>query len=309
MPQTTFTTNAKVKTTLQTERLSLATPNLSHPLIVFTDLDGTLLDHDDYRFDAALPALEKLRQYNIPLVIVSSKTAAELIPLRKSLRNTHPFIAENGSVIGIPEHYFPKPGGVDEKDAYWYLRLAPAYDEILAILHAIRNNHQYRFTGFHDMTDEAVAEDTGLAIEQASLARQRLCSEPLRWQDTGDNLSQFINELKQHRLNLVKGGRYWHVLADVDKKNAMHEILKLYQRNRLPGYTAMALGDSPNDLSMLQSADIAVVIRHKDGSAMPLDSDNRVIVSDAPGPEGWNEAVLSVLQDMENTLFGEKQYV
>ena len=47
-------------------------------LIVFTDLDGTLLDHDDYSFEAARPALAKLETLNIPVILTTSKTATEV---------------------------------------------------------------------------------------------------------------------------------------------------------------------------------------------------------------------------------------
>jgi mannosyl-3-phosphoglycerate phosphatase len=69
------------------------------PLLIFTDLDGTLLDHHSYSFSAALPALQRLRRFNIPLIPVTSKTLAELAPLMRELDNPHPCIAENGGLM------------------------------------------------------------------------------------------------------------------------------------------------------------------------------------------------------------------
>jgi len=64
--------------------------------IFFTDLDGTLLDHDTYSFEKAHQALEILRKKNIPLVLCTSKTRTEIGFYRKILKNSHPFISENG---------------------------------------------------------------------------------------------------------------------------------------------------------------------------------------------------------------------
>ena len=64
----------------------------------------------------------------------------------------------------------------------------------------------------------------------------------------------------------------------------------------LPAFTSLALGDSPNDCSMLQAADIAVIIRRKDGSRMDCEAGGHVIRTTEPGPAGWNAAVLQVLQ-------------
>ena len=55
------------------------------PLLVFTDLDGSLLDPHSYSFAAALPALAALAEREVPVVPVSSKTRRELEPLRHSL--------------------------------------------------------------------------------------------------------------------------------------------------------------------------------------------------------------------------------
>ena len=66
-------------------------------IMVFTDLDGSLMDHETYAFDEALPALEALAQGDIPVIVVSSKTRAEIIPLVSQLKLTGPIIAENGA--------------------------------------------------------------------------------------------------------------------------------------------------------------------------------------------------------------------
>ena len=78
-------------------------------LVLFTDLDGTLLDHDTYTAEPALPALDIISRRHIPLVVCTSKTAAEIQKLRDSIGNSDPFISENGGGIFVPENYFPFP--------------------------------------------------------------------------------------------------------------------------------------------------------------------------------------------------------
>jgi hypothetical protein len=77
-------------------------------LIVFTDLDGTLLDHDTYEWQPAMLALDTLKARDIPLVLVSSKTLAELRDYRAQLGLAHPIVAENGAATDIPDGYFPE---------------------------------------------------------------------------------------------------------------------------------------------------------------------------------------------------------
>ena len=45
--------------------------------LVFTDLDGTLLD-ESYSWDLAQPAIDLLRSASIPIILNSSKTVAEM---------------------------------------------------------------------------------------------------------------------------------------------------------------------------------------------------------------------------------------
>ena len=78
------------------------------PVVVFTDLDGTLLDEDSYSFAAASPALARLRELRIPLIAATSKTLVEAAAINTAMDNPHPCIIENGSAVCVPVGYFPK---------------------------------------------------------------------------------------------------------------------------------------------------------------------------------------------------------
>src|SRR5574337_416665 len=77
------------------------------PWVVFTDLDGTLLDHETYRWDAAQSTLDALRCFRVPMVIVTSKTRAEVQPILTQLGRREPMVVENGAAIYLPAGYFP----------------------------------------------------------------------------------------------------------------------------------------------------------------------------------------------------------
>jgi predicted mannosyl-3-phosphoglycerate phosphatase (HAD superfamily) len=88
-------------------------------LIIFTDLDGSLLDHFTYSFELAIPLLKSLEQLHILVIFTTSKTVAEVEYLRRKIGNLHPFIVENGAGILIPENYFTiSIPEVEQKDDY-----------------------------------------------------------------------------------------------------------------------------------------------------------------------------------------------
>ncbi|MCK6469820.1 MAG: HAD hydrolase family protein [Candidatus Brocadia sinica] len=74
--------------------------------IIFTDLDGTLLDHSTYSFEEAREATSLVKKKNIPIVICMSKTQAGIEVYRERMGNEDPFISENGGAIIIPKGYF-----------------------------------------------------------------------------------------------------------------------------------------------------------------------------------------------------------
>ena len=82
-------------------------PPLMRPYLIFSDLDGTLLDHHDYSFESASAALALISKLEIPLILNSSKTEVEIRAIRKNLNNNDPFVVENGAVFYIPGGVFP----------------------------------------------------------------------------------------------------------------------------------------------------------------------------------------------------------
>lgn len=256
---------------------------MSADWLVFTDLDGTLLDHDSYDFSAAIPALKRLKNNNIPIIPVSSKTLAELEAYRSELGLNDPLVAENGTVIQLPGE---KP-----------LITTPDYAQIRNLLHQWRRDQQYQFTGFGDMTVDQVVETTGLSIVSARNAMQRLASEPLLWQDNKEALGHFSSLAKSKGLNLLQGGRFLHLLGDMDKGRAIERIVDWYRSCGHKRALTLALGDSGNDTDMLLSVDIPVIIRKKDGSHLELPQREDRIISELSGPAGWNQTINSLLDD------------
>ncbi|MGD2118315.1 MAG: HAD-IIB family hydrolase [Chromatiales bacterium] len=265
------------------------------PILLFTDLDGTLLDHDSYSFDAARPALQRLAQLEAEVIPSTSKTYAEMSGIVEQLGLDTPFIIENGGAICYPQDYFRYCGETELYQGYEVLFTGPTYSNILKTIHQLRDEYGFKFRGFKDMDAEEVAADTGLPLENAVKARQRLCSEPLLWQDSNERLAEFIADLSQYGLRLVLGGRYWHAMGNVSKALAMQEMLACFTSAGLQQPLVIAAGDSPNDAEMLQAADIAIVVRRSDGRWLEVEGRQQTIRTELAGPAGWNQAVLQIL--------------
>ncbi|MEM1079290.1 MAG: HAD-IIB family hydrolase [Pseudomonadota bacterium] len=255
------------------------------PLLVFTDLDGTLLDHDSYSYAAAQPALDALEVIGAPLVLASSKTAAEIAPLRAALgRADCPAIVENGAGVLAP-HAKPDPA------AETYARLRDALAALPAELRA-------GFRGFGDMDDAEVARVTGLGMSEAGLARTRAFSEPGLWDGDKASEAAFIAALAPHDIQGRRGGRFLTLSFGGTKADRMAEIIDAYR----PGLT-LALGDAPNDVEMLETADIGIVVANPHSRPLPplrgeAGPDGPIRRTEKIGPAGWNIAVRAVVSSL-----------
>lgn len=269
--------------------------------IIFTDLDGTLLDHHDYRFDAALPALAEVRKRAIPLILTTSKTLAEVIPLNRQLDNPQPVIVENGGVMAFPPaHDYPFELTAHETDRdHAIVRFSPPYTQIREFIEQQRSNHTYELRGFGDMEIDEVVDATGLTIQAATLAKQRCCSEPFEWTDNDERLQVFIADANAAGLCVTRGGRFWHLMGDTSKAKALKAMRSLYTGAQQRAPITIALGDSENDREMLQNADIAVVMKRHDGSHIDCHGIQRTIRSAHAGPAGWNDSILKILAELD----------
>ncbi len=264
-------------------------------LLVFTDLDGTLLDHSTYSFAAAGPALLELRERGIPLILCTSKTRAETELHRRALGNTHPFITENGGAVYIPESYFAFATPVGRiRGEYEILEFGTSYERLRRVLGEIRGRFGSSIRGFGDMSPEEVAGLCGFSLSNAVLAKEREYDEPFL---VGDEavLDSVQNIARQEGLHIVTGGRFHHLIGDNDKGRATTELRALYERAWGPCKT-VGLGDSLNDLPMLRAVDIPVLVRKPGGGYDPGIEIPGLVFAPGTGPEGWAEAVREILR-------------
>ncbi|HJH32551.1 MAG TPA: HAD-IIB family hydrolase [Methanosarcinaceae archaeon] len=266
--------------------------------IVFTDIDGTLIEHDTYSYEAAKPALSALKEQDIPLIFCTSKTRAEIEVYVKELDLAYPFISENGGAIFIPHNYFDvEYAHTKETPEYDIIELGTDYGTLRKNLADIRRSVDFEIIGFGDMDDVGVSEDTGLDIESARLAKIREYDEAFRLgkgANTPDAEKRLTELIKSHGLNHTRGGRYWHIIGDNDKGKAVTILSEIYRR-QFDDIRTIGLGDSQNDLPMLQAVDIPLLVRKPGGQYDASIKDARINKVKGIGPVGWNIAILDIL--------------
>ncbi len=239
-------------------------------LWVVSDVDGTLMDHS-YDLTPAKETIKTLQKLSIPVILCTSKTAAEVKVIRKELNLTDPYIVENGAAI-----YGESLVKVNGK-----IILGKKYEFLEGILNFISEEIDYNLVPLNNLTDQEATKLTGLKGNSLNLMRDRHWSLPFL--NPPSFLEKKINTCcKKLKVDVFKGNRMSHLLSINSNKGKAINALKEY--SNIQNIQIIGLGDSPNDLPLLLNSDIRVVI---------------------PGIDGPNLNLLDQLKDLDFTLASE----
>ncbi len=261
------------------------------PRVLFTDLDGTLLSADTYEPGPALAALNTCRDTGIPVILVSSKTRAEMVALRTRLEHREPFVSENGGAIFLPQADWEQLPGFHRDGPFWTLAMGTPHATLIAVLRSAASRCGVTVHGLSAMPLAEVMRWTGLAEPEARLARMREYDEPFLIEDASDRVLRCLQQtVAEAGLSLTRGGRFHHILGSCDKGRAVTRLMALY-RQRHPDTIFAAVGDAANDLAMLRAVDCPFLVRRLDGTCDPAACFEGVVCTNGIGPEGFAQAV------------------
>lgn len=255
--------------------------------LIFTDLDGTLLDHHTYSTEIARKALTELNARNIPVIFCSSKTFEEQVFLQKQLKYEHPFIIENGSAIVFPNTYFANQleNAIRLSDSHSLITLAKKdINDIHLILEKIEKNSNELLYGFTSATIKEIAEVTGLKEAAARRAKSRwFTSTLISEQPTQDT----ITILENNGFRLSQGGRFLTIQdKTIDKGKAVRLATQLFTNIWNIQPVTIGIGDSPNDIPMLRVVDKPFLVQKPDKTWANFEIEGLTKL-DSIGPEGF----------------------
>lgn len=264
-------------------------------LIIFTDLDGTLLDLETYSYAGAEDALNRIGERNIPLVFCSSKTRAEQAFYQNELGINHPIIVENGGAIFIRNDYFDFEYAHQKSEAkYNIIEIGMPYKTIREKLAKIRDAHGFDFRGYGDMSVAEVSDLTGLDRQAAQRARERDYSETITFMDSPERLQKFKMLLQKQDLQGTHGGRFLTVTATRNDKGKAVKLLANLYRQSFDAILSVGIGDARNDLPLLSAVDVPILLQRPEENWGELSLPILRKVSGS-GPKVWDRVIAELL--------------
>jgi mannosyl-3-phosphoglycerate phosphatase len=266
-------------------------------ILIFTDLDGSLLNHDDYSFDEALPAVNRIKNSGIPLILTTSKTRREVELLQKDLGIDDPFIIENGAAVYFPSRYRELLiDNTRNESPFNIIQLGISYDQIRAFIGDIRD--QFNIRGFGDMSVQEISDITGLPSKSAEFAKAREYTEPFTIGSEHD--IHTLQDLAVERgIKITKGGRFHHMIGvHQDKGEAVKIVRGVFDQDEVKRHLTIGVGDSINDLPMLSNVDVPVIIPHPVRGYLDASLPG-LVMAEKPGCGGWNDIMERILDGLE----------
>ena len=198
-----------------------------------------------------------------------------------------------GQKVIIPENH-----RATEAD-YEMITLGAQYADLRRALKALQKEG-YAIKGFGDMSTEEVAQAMGLPVAEAELAKQRDFDEPFLYTDSEERIGKLFDSIKMKGLNVTKG-RIYHLLGQSNKGKAVSMLIDLYKQE-YGALTTVGLGDSPNDIPMLQAVEIPIVVQKADGTYETGIRIPHLIKAKGIGPEGWNDVMMSLIPTLLDSV-------
>ena len=270
--------------------------------VIYTDLDGTLLDHHTYAFDEALETIKTLKDRGIPIIPCTSKTRAETVSVMQAMDIDGPMIVENGAAIWVPQDWgLQRPADSDSDADAWCHSFGPSRGMIRRQLAILSIEWGNRYQSLCDLSDKQVAAVTGLDLESAARAKQRQHSETLVWLGTPADRIAFAAQVEALGMRCVEGGRFVHVLASGGKAEAVSWLHHKVRRERpdLERARSLSAGDAENDVEMLEVTDLALLVRSPVNEPPTVRRRGGLVISDIAGPAGWAEGMEALIERVE----------
>lgn len=303
--------------------------NIPFHKVVFTDIDGTLVDINTAEYGKETDKLIRLiKERNIPLILTSAKTRLEQNKIKEDLGLSDPFIVENGGAIVIPKGYFPDYALRDIKYPFRetqetkneardvnheiVVELGKPADYIRAKLSDIRKKYGINFRGVADISVEKLSNLALISRDQAKRMAQRNYGETIL-QIQSEDIARFIKYVQEDGMKVIHGGRFFDVTVGTDKGIAVGILKKLFKDKFHNNVTFFGIGDSTNDIPMLNLMDIPILVQRQDSSWVDYGeikmknavdssrssiSSNKLIKVEGIGPNGWENAIHKIILEL-----------
>ena len=269
-------------------------------IIIFTDLDGSLLNHDDFQFKKIRSFILHCLNCGIKIIPNSSKTKREIEVFSNQLGKQLPFIVENGAAIHNIDLL-----NVNLKSNTNSIIFSRTIDEIIEIFNKkVPTIFKDKCLFVKDMKKQKQKEILGLNVDYLPFALNRGYSTPFIFNGSSKLFDEFKLILESLGMKLHEGGRVLNISDNCSKGSALNILVNKLQNDLFLCPYVIAVGDSPNDISMLKEANQPCVVPLPNKNNLNNLKMNNILRAKQCAPEGWEEVIRLSLKKININMIG-----
>ena len=269
-------------------------------VIIFTDLDETLLKENKYNYNILNNFIKTLFKKEYEIIPVTSKTYLEVIDLLQVIKYKLPFSVENGAAYYIP---------INNSKNYLYKKIvnprAIKKNAIKKILNkSIFKTYLHNLKYIEDLSVIEQKKITKLNSKQLECFNSREYSIPVLISGDKYFKKKFEETLFKYNLKIIFGGKLNNISGLHSKLNSLSFFYCKYkQKLRNTKIIIISLGDNQNDIEILNNSNYSGIIKNKAYKILNLSKKKNIFRSFTEAPFGWVEVLKKIIIKMERDYY------
>jgi predicted mannosyl-3-phosphoglycerate phosphatase (HAD superfamily) len=194
----------------------------------------------------------------VPAVWLTSRSRLQFDEARRKNGHTHPFIAEDGCAVYLPEDYFHlRPESTFSKaqkaatvrlGRFTCLPVAEALPAAADGLEALSEDTGVPIVTLRSLSPRELSQNTGLPPREAELSRQRDFDDLFFFAGVSEeNIQRFLAEGRARKLEFRQHGVLWSAAIGASISRCIRDLSRLY--DRALRYHAHTLGIATPELA------------------------------------------------------------
>jgi len=213
-----------------------------------------------------LPGLDEftatMDHAGIPIVWVSTRTRLQLDDPRRKIGHNHPFIAEDGCGVYLPEDYFHlRPEKSVRLGRFMCIPVAEQQPAAPEALEAAAEAAGVEVVPLRSLSPRELAQNSGLPSREAELLRQRDFDELFFLAGASDeDTKRLRTEAQSRKLQLREHGVLWSAAVGASLAKCVRELSGLYDRALRRHASSVAIATPEQAASLFPTCDRRIAL-------------------------------------------------
>jgi predicted mannosyl-3-phosphoglycerate phosphatase (HAD superfamily) len=239
-----------------------------------------------------------LDEAGIPVVWVTNRSRAQMDDPRRRLGHNHPFIAEGGSGVYLPEDYFHlRSAKTIRLGRFTCIPIAEPQPAACKALEVLGEETGVSAVPLRSLSPREFMQNSRLNAREAPLARQRDFDELFFFAGASErDIERFVAEGRGRNLQLRPRGVLWSLAAGANLSQCMRELSKLYDRALRAHATVMGVATPEDGEELFAICDRRILLTGEsaDGPVSGASRFGKVTEVLLSAPDAWGQVLAGI---------------